>query len=152
MEVTATQLVVHYYGCTDIALASAVFKPCWHEVGGAQIILDFKCPEPVEWHTQYLEYSGALDLSDLHTVLVARKLEFTKAHKLLYVFDRSALSLQCTINSFVTPNNLYNDCLQLYCRVRLHYQLGGMLPQHRRIAGLEDAVAACMDTDALASY
>ena len=84
MEVTATQLIVHYYGCTEIALASAIFKPCWHEVAGNQMILDFTCPTPHEWHTQYIEYSGASDLTDLHTVLVARKLEFTKAHKLRF--------------------------------------------------------------------
>ena len=84
MEVSTTQLIIHYYGCTDIALASAVFKPCWHEVGGNQMILDFKCPVPAEWHTQFLEFTGELDLRDLHTVLVARKLEFTKTHKLRF--------------------------------------------------------------------
>ncbi len=54
------------------------------KVAGDQMILDFNCPEQAKWYTQYIEYSGELDLSDLHTVLVACKLEFTKTHKLRF--------------------------------------------------------------------
>ncbi len=84
LMLTDKTITVHYYGCTEIALASAVFKPCWHEVGGDQMILDFDCPMNEDEHPQFVDYNGTLDLSDLHTVLVARKLEFTRAHKLRF--------------------------------------------------------------------
>ncbi len=83
--VTTKRLSVHYCSCTEILLAAAIFKPCWHEVGGDQMIMAFDCPHPDEWHpTQFVEYSGELDLRDIHTVLVARKLELTKANKLRF--------------------------------------------------------------------
>jgi hypothetical protein len=44
-EVRATAILLHYYGTTSVVLAEAVFKPCWHEAGGTDIILDWKCPE-----------------------------------------------------------------------------------------------------------
>jgi hypothetical protein len=44
----------------------------------------FDCPQPDEWYTQFVEYSGELDLRDIQTVLVARKLELTKANKLRF--------------------------------------------------------------------
>ncbi len=68
-------ITVHYYGCTDIALAAAVFRPCWHEVGGDQMILDLECPSNEDEHPQFVDYNGTLDLKNLHLVLVARKLE-----------------------------------------------------------------------------
>ncbi len=71
--VTDKYITVHYYGCTEIALASAVFKPCWHEVGGDQMILDFDCPENEDKHPQFVDYNGTLQFKDLYTVLVACK-------------------------------------------------------------------------------
>jgi hypothetical protein len=31
VTVTPFDIMLHYYGCADVVLASAVFKPCWHE-------------------------------------------------------------------------------------------------------------------------
>jgi transposase InsO family protein len=87
-EVTPTAILVLYYGTTGIVLAEAVFKPCWHEVGGHDIILDWNRPEDTTMH-QYLEYTGEIDLKDIHTVLVARNIEFTKAGKLRFRALRS---------------------------------------------------------------
>ena len=77
-----------YQHTTGIVLAEAVFKPCWHEVGGHDIILDWKRPEDTALH-QYLEYNGEIDLKDIHTVLVARNIEFTKAGRLRFRALRS---------------------------------------------------------------
>jgi hypothetical protein len=41
-EVCPAQIRVHYYGTTGVVLAKAVLKPCWHEVGGNDIILEWK--------------------------------------------------------------------------------------------------------------
>ncbi len=87
-EVTLTQILVLYHGTTGVVLAEAVFKPCWHEVGGQDIILDWKRPEDTALH-QYLEYTGEIDLKDIHTVLVARDIQFTKAGKLRFRALRS---------------------------------------------------------------
>ncbi len=48
------------------------------------MVLDFDCPTNEDKHPQFVDYNGKLDLKDLHTVLVARKLELTKASKLRY--------------------------------------------------------------------
>ncbi len=48
------------------------------------MIMAVDCPVPEVWHQQFIDYHGELDLKDLHTVLVARKLEFTKANKLRF--------------------------------------------------------------------
>ncbi len=64
-----------------MVLATAVFKPCWHEVDGENILLQWERPD---W--DFVPYAGTigLDLRDIHTILVARKLEFTKAGKLRF--------------------------------------------------------------------
>jgi hypothetical protein len=73
MTVRPESVNLHYYGCTEVVLAAAVFKPCWHEINGDAIILAKECPEPYNEH-----------IKDIHIVLVARNLEFTKASKLGY--------------------------------------------------------------------
>jgi hypothetical protein len=71
-------------------LADAVFKPCWHEAGDTAIILEWECPEDiVEQRRLFIDYNGEVDLKDVHTVLVARHLEFTKAGKLRFRSLRS---------------------------------------------------------------
>jgi hypothetical protein len=62
-----------------MVLATAVFKPCWHEVDGDNILLHWDRPD---W--DFVSYSGTIDLRDIHTVLVERKLEFTKTGKLRF--------------------------------------------------------------------
>jgi hypothetical protein len=75
---------LHYYGCTEIALAAAVFHPCWHEIEDNDIVLASECPEPYDNIITFIPYSGNVDLQDMHLALVTRKLEFTKAHKLRF--------------------------------------------------------------------
>ncbi len=89
MYVDPKEITVHYYGCTEIALANATFKPCWHTSMTTEILLSVEVPEsygarPRDNPDPHMEYSGILQLKDLHTVLVARKLELTKAHKLRF--------------------------------------------------------------------
>jgi hypothetical protein len=83
-DVSNKSIKVHYYGCVEIALASAVFKPCWHTATGDQMTLSFEVPEDPSEHELFVDYSGIVDLEDTHTVLVARKLELTKASKLRF--------------------------------------------------------------------
>jgi hypothetical protein len=84
-DVSPRTLRVHYYGTTHIILADAVFLPCWNEVHGDAIVLAAELPEPYDWnHVQYSDYWGEIDLKDIHTVLVARHLELTKAGKLRF--------------------------------------------------------------------
>jgi hypothetical protein len=89
-ELSDACLSLHYYGTTTVVLAEAIFKPCWHEVGGITIVLDWKRPEVLDRHPrQFVAYSGEVDLKDVHTVLVARSLEFTKPGKLRFRSLRS---------------------------------------------------------------
>jgi hypothetical protein len=83
-DVNSESIRVHYYGCVEIALASAVFKLCWHTATGDQMTLSFEVPEDPSEHELFVDYSGIVDLEDIHTVLVARKLELTKASKLRF--------------------------------------------------------------------
>jgi hypothetical protein len=88
-EVRPAQILVHYHGTTGVVLAEAVFKPCWHEVGGHDIVLEWKCPEDSEL-SQFIDYNGEIDLKDnIHTVLVAHDIQFTKAGKLRFRALRS---------------------------------------------------------------
>jgi hypothetical protein len=83
-ELSAETITVQYFGTTQIVLADAIFKPCWHEVAGDNdILLSWKIPI-FENHVLFIEYSGTIDLKDIHTVLVARDLQFTKAGRLRY--------------------------------------------------------------------
>ena len=84
MEVDDRTVTLHYHGCTQIVLAAAVFLPCWHEIAGDEIVLSIDCPQPYDDHITFCEYSGIVELKDIHLVLVARNLEFTKARKLRY--------------------------------------------------------------------
>jgi hypothetical protein len=89
-DISDTCLTLHYYGTTTVVLADAIFKPCWHEVAGNEIALDWNCPDDLDWHPrQFVDYSGEIDLKDVHSVLVARGLEFTKTGKLRFRSLRS---------------------------------------------------------------
>jgi hypothetical protein len=49
------------------------------------IILAWECPADIlEQRLLYIDYNGEIDLKDVHTVLVARGLEFTKVGKLRF--------------------------------------------------------------------
>jgi hypothetical protein len=80
VNVTSVDITVHYYGCTDVILASAIFKPCWHVESDDVIHLDWESPDPA----RYIPYSGTVELKDITPVLVARHLEFTKSGKLRF--------------------------------------------------------------------
>jgi hypothetical protein len=84
--VTDTHITVHYYGCTQVVLASAIFKPCWHEVGGDEMILALDCPEDTEDDPpiRFVDYNGTIALKDIESVLVARHLGLTKGNKLRF--------------------------------------------------------------------
>jgi hypothetical protein len=58
-------LTVHYYGCREVLLSNAVFRPCWHRRGFDDITLSFDCP------AHQIAYSGKLDVKDIRHVLVA---------------------------------------------------------------------------------
>jgi hypothetical protein len=89
-DITAKLLRVHYYGTYGIVLATAVFKPCWNEVNGSDIVLQDDCPLPTDYGLRNFEpYAGEMDLKDVHAVLVARHLDFTKAGKLRFRALRS---------------------------------------------------------------
>ena len=84
-EVTARNIRVHYYGTTHMVLADAIFKPCWHAAGKEDIVLSWQVPDDGEWmHLEWIDYHGFIDLKDIHTVLVARNLDFTKTGKLRF--------------------------------------------------------------------
>ncbi len=88
--VTAKSLRVHYYGTYHVVLATAVFKPCWNEVNGSDIVLQTHCPMPAGYGSRDFEpYAGEMDLKDVNAVLVARHLEFTKTGKLRFRALRS---------------------------------------------------------------
>jgi hypothetical protein len=76
-----TQVTLHYFGTTGLILATAVFKPCWHEIGHDEIRLDFDPLEDADF-MNFIPYAGNVDLDDIHTVLVARNIEFTQAGRL----------------------------------------------------------------------
>ncbi len=82
-DVNDKSIRVHYHGTTNMVLSDAVFKPCWHAAGSEDIVLSWEVPDDGEWmHLEFIDYHGIIDLKDIHTVLVARNLEFTKAGKL----------------------------------------------------------------------
>jgi hypothetical protein len=83
LEVTAKEICVQYFGTTQMVLKDAIFKPCWHEVAGDSILLSWKIPA-YENCVAFIEYSGNVELKDVHTVLVARNLEFTKTGRLRF--------------------------------------------------------------------
>jgi hypothetical protein len=84
MAVDEKSVNLHYYGCTEVVLAAAIFQPCWHEIASNEIVLGAQCPEPYDDIITFIPYSGNVDLQDIPLVLVSRKLEFTKAHKLRF--------------------------------------------------------------------
>jgi hypothetical protein len=85
MEMQPDTVVLHYYGTTGIVLANAIFMPCWHEVNGTDILLNWDCPEFENHGTlNFTPYSGEVDLISIPDVLVARYIEFTKLGKLRF--------------------------------------------------------------------
>ena len=84
-DVNHKHIRVHYHGTTHMVLSDAIFKPCWHAAGSEDIVLSWDVPDDGEWmHLEFIDYHGIIDLKDIHTVLVARNLEFTKAGKLRF--------------------------------------------------------------------
>jgi hypothetical protein len=82
-DVNATSIRVHYFGTTHMVLKEAIFKPCWHAAGETDILLSWGVPQFAN-HVVFVDYNGTIDLQDVHTVLVARNLEFTKSGRLRF--------------------------------------------------------------------
>ncbi len=88
-------VTVHYYGCAGMLLDMAIFKPCWHRVDGVEIVLNWVCAGGVvNGQPTVVPYSGTLELRDIHTVLVARNLKFTKTGKLRFKSVRALAPFQ----------------------------------------------------------
>jgi hypothetical protein len=68
MAVDAKTVNLHYYGCTAVVFAAAVFQPCWHEIASNEIVLAHQCPEPYDDHPTFVLYNGDVDLKDIHLV------------------------------------------------------------------------------------
>ena len=66
-----------------MVLKDAVFKPCWREVAGTDILLSWYVPSFANF-VDFVDYHETIDLKDVHTVLVARNLEFTTAGRLRF--------------------------------------------------------------------
>jgi hypothetical protein len=74
--INATNISVHYHGCTTRDLDRAVFRPGWHAPGSNLVTLAATCPPG------NVPYTGNLQLDSLRELLVARNLEFTKGSRL----------------------------------------------------------------------
>jgi hypothetical protein len=64
---TATVIIVHYYGCRSDDLKKAKFYPGWHLATLDHIQLAPNKPD------HHIPYSGVLDLNAIDTLLVARR-------------------------------------------------------------------------------
>jgi hypothetical protein len=85
MDVRPATINVHYYGTTGIVLATAIFMPCWHEVLGTDIILNWDIPHDENHGSiNFMNYCGEVDMESIPDVLVARHIEFTKLGKLRF--------------------------------------------------------------------
>jgi transposase InsO family protein len=89
--VTRSTIKLHYYGCREILLPNAVFRPCWHaENAGRDPAISLHHTAP----GNQIPYSGTVDLKDIRQVLVARNLEFTAAWKLRFRSQRALAPVQ----------------------------------------------------------
>ena len=94
--ITAVGITVHYLGSTQVDLAKAVFRLCWHKRNSNDVVLSVDQP------ANHVPYSGILEFDALRNLLVARTLEFTSSMRLrarsrrtiapmhdeLFIFDR----------------------------------------------------------------
>ena len=74
--VTATNIVVHYFGTRSANLTLASFYPGWHLSTQDHVQLSLTAPE------HHIRYTGILELSAINSLLVARNLALTAAHRL----------------------------------------------------------------------
>ncbi len=74
--VTDTGIIVHYYGTRSANLALAAFYPGWHLSAQNHIRLSLDQPE------HFIRHSGVIELSAINSLLVARNLALTSAHRL----------------------------------------------------------------------
>ena len=74
--VTASSLVVHYFGTRSANLVLASFYPGWHLSTQNHIQLSLTAPE------HHIRYTGVLELSAINTLLVARNLALTAVFRL----------------------------------------------------------------------
>ena len=74
--VTASEIIVHYYGTRSANLQLASFYPGWHLSTMNIIRLALDQPE------HFIRYSGVLELNAMNNLLVARDLALTSTHRL----------------------------------------------------------------------
>jgi transposase InsO family protein len=74
--VTKTAIIVHYYGTRSPNLALATFYPGWHLSTQNHIRLSLDQPE------HFIRYSGTIEVNAINSLLVARNLALTSAHRL----------------------------------------------------------------------
>jgi hypothetical protein len=75
-SVTASSIIVHYYGTRSPNLQLASFYPGWHLSTQNTIRLALDQPE------HFIRYSGVLELKAMNSLLVARNLALTSTHRL----------------------------------------------------------------------
>ena len=89
--VNARTISLHYFGCREVLLSNAIFRPCWHlpvQDDEPAITLNETCPP------NHIAYSGEVDLKDIRHVLVARHLSFTSTSRLRFRAQRALAPVQ----------------------------------------------------------
>jgi hypothetical protein len=76
VDILATTISVHYFGCTNPDISRAKFLPCWHLPNDDQI------QRPAIQPPNHIPYTGTLEIDSLDVLLVARGLLLTTANKL----------------------------------------------------------------------
>ena len=76
IQIAASNITVHYFGCTQRDIQRATFRPAYHLANSDSIILS--ATRPADSH----QYTGIIEFDSLRELLVARNLQFTNAKKL----------------------------------------------------------------------
>jgi len=76
IQIAASNITVHYFGCTQRDIQRATFRPAYHLANSDSIILS--ATRPADSH----QYTGIIEFDSLRDLLVARNLQFTNARKL----------------------------------------------------------------------
>ena len=76
IQIAASNITVHYFGCTQRNIERATFRPTHHFTDDNRIVLS--ATQPAGSHL----YTGTIEFDSLRDLLVARNLQFTNAKKL----------------------------------------------------------------------
>jgi hypothetical protein len=75
IQIAASNITVHYFGCTQRDIQRATFRPAYHFADSDSIILS--ATRPADSHL----CTGIIEFDSLRELLVARNLQFTNAKK-----------------------------------------------------------------------